>query len=158
VDHDRIDFDRQVHRMAGVLDVREDHPGPGDVTLRVVAGHGDRIRHAADAIAPVGLAVHVLEDDLVTTVPVLPRDGTPPAQVAAEERRRAAELRASGGSAELRCSYVFCRHRVLAGAYGLRAGDRCRQKIGAADGWMPCPGHYEPAPAGRRRRWWSRRR
>ncbi|MEV4423401.1 hypothetical protein AB0L40_26035, partial [Patulibacter sp. NPDC049589] len=72
MDRERFQFDRQVRQMAGVLTVVDDQPRPGGVTLRVVAGHGDRIRSAALAIAPPGLELYVLEDDLVTTVPELP--------------------------------------------------------------------------------------
>ncbi|WP_157260729.1 hypothetical protein [Patulibacter minatonensis] len=143
MDLDRMTFDLEVHRMVGVLSVADECPGPGCVTLRVVAGHGDRIRRAAGAIAPADLVLHVLEDDLVTTVPQLPPD-------------TAAQRRASGapsGDRELRCSYVFCHHRPDAAAFGLQAGDRCRQKIRVTGGWLSCPGSYAPAPPPRRR-WW----
>ncbi|MEV4419387.1 hypothetical protein AB0L40_05340 [Patulibacter sp. NPDC049589] len=159
MDRRRRQFDTDVRRMAGVLAVLDDRPRPGSVTLRVVAGHGDRIRSAAAAIAPPGLDLYVLEDDLVTSVPELPpSDATPSQVVAAENRRRAAAARdaATPGDA-LRCSYVFCRHRTAPAGFGLRPGDRCRQKIGVTNGGLSCPGHYEHVPSARRR-WWRRAR
>lgn len=145
--------------MAGVLSVAEDRPRPGVVTVRVVAGHGDRIRRAALAIVPEGLEVRVLEDDLVTTSPELP----PPTDPRALAATGPAPGRAGGqpGPAvpvgDLRCSYVFCRHRPAAEDFGLRDGDRCRQKIRVTNGWLSCPGHLRSVPAPRRRRWGRRR-
>jgi hypothetical protein len=160
VDPDRLAFDRRVRQMAGVLGVTDGEPQPGDVVLRTVAGHGDRIRRAALAIAPAGVAVRVLEDDLVTAVPaVRPEIAPSPAQLVACERarREAAAPGRTAGSAPgeaLRCDYAFCHHRTSSGELGAAAGDPCRRKVRSAEGWLPCPGRYGPAPAPRRR-WWG---
>lgn len=160
MERDRFTFDDGVRQMAAVLEVLHEHPRPGGVTLRVVAGHGDRIRRAARAIAPEGIEVYVLEDDLVATVPALPEpDARPWTPVGPDGTRRAdhGSEDAVEGTASLRCSYVFCRHRAVTSDFGLQAGDRCRQKIRITNGWLSCPGRYEVAPPARRS-WWRRRR
>lgn len=161
VDPDRLSFDREVRRMAGVLAVADEHPEPGDVTLRVVRGHGDRLRRAARAIAPPDVAVHVLEDDLVAVLPpTQPSIAPSPSQVAAAERGHREDAappersRRRGVGPALRCSYVFCRQGTTMAELGVLAGDRCRRKIRTDGGWLPCPGHYEPDPPPRRR-WWG---
>jgi len=159
VDVDRLHFDRAVRGMSGVLAVRDEHPVPGAVTIRVVARHGDRIRRAAGTIAPPDLALHVLEDDLVTSVPhVQPSIAPSPTQQAASETaRRAAAARARSGDAlepgeQLRCSYVFCRHATTPDEFGAQAGDACRRKTRTPAGWLACPGHYERVETRRWRR------
>lgn len=161
VDPDRLAFDRRIRQMTGVLGVTDGDPEPGDVVLRTVAGHGDRIRRAALAVAPAGVAVRVLEDDLVRTIPgVQPEIAPSPAQRAAGARvrpdaaaRGPAAARSAWGEA-LCCDYVFCRHRLGPGELGAAAGDPCRKKVRTGDGWLSCPGHYEAVPVPRRR-WWG---
>ena len=147
MDDERRSYESRVGRIAGVLGVAGDDPRPGCVTIRTVAGHGDRIRAAAAAIAPAGIEVHVLEDDLVTSVPALPPPDPERLLRTASTRRAAAvpdrpvgEGAATGRS--LRCDFAPCGHGPPGDDLGLRPGDPCRRKIRVPDGWMSCPGRY----------------
>lgn len=168
-DPDQSSLADRLQRVAGVLEVRDGHPGITDVTLRVVAGHGARVRDAATSIVPPGLVVHVLEDDLVDEDPQLPPpEGRAGAGAPAARARGSASAAGAGAprtpaasgpggedgaapdGAEVRCDYAFCRHLAAAA----EPGDRCRQKIRGEDGWVACPGVYRAA---RPLRWWRRR-
>lgn len=152
-DPDQSSLADRLRRVAGVLEVRDGHPGPADVTLRVVVGHGARVRDAARGIVPPGLVIHVLEDDLVAEHPQLPpaeprTGGGPPAGGGVASRPA---VGAASAGAEVRCDYAFCRHL----AAGAAPGERCRQKIRGEHGWVACPGVYR---AVRPPRWWRRGR
>lgn len=146
MEDERRSDESRVGRMAGVLGVTGDDPRPGCVTIRAVAGHRDRIRAAAVVIAPPGVEVHVLEDDLVTSVPALPPPDperllrTASARRAAAHPERAVGEGAAADGRSLRWDFAPCGHRPPGDDLGLRAGDPCRRTIRVPDGWMSCPG------------------
>ena len=160
-DPDRFYFDKKVRKILGVLAVTDDFPGPGDVTLRVVIGYGERIRQAAHLLAPPGTEVYVLEDHTVTFLPpdTDPEAFTPSQIIVTESERRDAEIRARfrreletvRPPEHLRCDGL-CRHRTT--THDVRMYSKCKRKVRVNRGHITCGGHYRAAPAPRRR-WWG---